>query len=388
MRSALLFSGVLLVACGDETFATDPGVTDAGGTMDVQDSAAPTDGQPAMDGSPADAGCESLPDHKLCGGVCVDLSSDSNNCGTCGKLCAPGTVCGAGDCLAPMAYYSCLTHDAATHAIVWTNGQFTSTGDGAVYRMPEGGGKVTLIADKQDGAHAIATDGTYAFWTVSSDTTNPQGAIMRAKLDGTGLTSLAVGTVHYPNAVAVDGANLVWAQSDGSIWVADKDGMTPTKLASTTGVSSFRAAGGYAYWAPYTGGTLSRIKEDVSGGSTVVQGLLSPRAFAVDDGSNMLYIGASAILAATTTGTNQTAMQIYATTMPIDVASAGTSVYWISQNMMGMSFTGDVLKGATSGGGTPQKIASIMSNPGCLTLDATRVYWTANGLAIPGSAAR
>jgi hypothetical protein len=34
-----------------------------------------------------------------CGGVCVDASSDGNNCGGCGVVCGPGSSCASGVCL-------------------------------------------------------------------------------------------------------------------------------------------------------------------------------------------------------------------------------------------------------------------------------------------------
>jgi hypothetical protein len=34
-----------------------------------------------------------------CGGVCVDASSDGNNCGGCGGVCGPGSSCASGVCL-------------------------------------------------------------------------------------------------------------------------------------------------------------------------------------------------------------------------------------------------------------------------------------------------
>jgi CSLREA domain-containing protein len=34
-----------------------------------------------------------------CGGICFDLSSDNNNCGTCGNVCGAGTHCSGGGCV-------------------------------------------------------------------------------------------------------------------------------------------------------------------------------------------------------------------------------------------------------------------------------------------------
>lgn len=36
-----------------------------------------------------------------CGGTCTDLSSDRNNCGSCGKVCPPTQVCSGGQCGCP-----------------------------------------------------------------------------------------------------------------------------------------------------------------------------------------------------------------------------------------------------------------------------------------------
>jgi hypothetical protein len=36
---------------------------------------------------------------KLCGALCVDVSSDVSNCGECGKPCKPGDACAAGTCI-------------------------------------------------------------------------------------------------------------------------------------------------------------------------------------------------------------------------------------------------------------------------------------------------
>jgi len=40
----------------------------------------------------------------LCNGVCVDTSSDANNCGTCGNTCPTGIACTNGSCAPPDPY--------------------------------------------------------------------------------------------------------------------------------------------------------------------------------------------------------------------------------------------------------------------------------------------
>jgi hypothetical protein len=43
----------------------------------------------------------------LCGGVCVDLNSNANHCGTCGNSCPADKVCIGGACSCPPGFVSC-----------------------------------------------------------------------------------------------------------------------------------------------------------------------------------------------------------------------------------------------------------------------------------------
>lgn len=43
----------------------------------------------------------------LCGGVCVDLNSSVNHCGSCGNTCPPGNVCIGGICSCPAGFVNC-----------------------------------------------------------------------------------------------------------------------------------------------------------------------------------------------------------------------------------------------------------------------------------------
>ncbi len=60
-------------------------------------------------------------------GICVDLNSDSNNCGTCGNSCPPGTTCGNGTCI-PVAPTLSISAKATTTSDP-LSGRFAHTGD-------------------------------------------------------------------------------------------------------------------------------------------------------------------------------------------------------------------------------------------------------------------
>ncbi len=53
---------------------------------------------PQPEPSAIPGGC-SDPTQTNCGNICTDLTSDPNNCGACGVVCASGTVCASGACV-------------------------------------------------------------------------------------------------------------------------------------------------------------------------------------------------------------------------------------------------------------------------------------------------
>jgi hypothetical protein len=103
VRRASLFVCAFALACGACSYevddyhvvvASDDARVDGGGgdtrsPIDAGD-AVPTDG-----GDDGDVMCD--PTLFSCAGFCVDLSSDSKNCGTCGHSC-PSGQCKKGNC--------------------------------------------------------------------------------------------------------------------------------------------------------------------------------------------------------------------------------------------------------------------------------------------------
>jgi hypothetical protein len=85
-----LLVGVFLAVAGCAASRQEPDASDAAG--DRLD--APGDG----DGSPDLAG-ECYGGMVLCGGTCVDIRSDHENCGACGNACEPAVVCSGGECI-------------------------------------------------------------------------------------------------------------------------------------------------------------------------------------------------------------------------------------------------------------------------------------------------
>ncbi len=381
MRCALGL--LLLAACGDSLLAGDGGPAGDGSNLPdviISDVTAP-------DTSIPDAGCEALAGHKVCGGQCVDVMNDLNNCGTCGAFCPPQQACGYGVCVVPLGYSACVTVDAMSSSVLWTNGQYTSNGGGAVYKMPQGGGPITVIADKQEGAHGIAADGQFVFWTVvGTQANNFAGEIARANLDGSNLGHVIVGAngAKSPNAIAVDANGLYWSNNaDQSLWRADKDGLNAVKIASTGGAYAIRVSQDYVYWSTY-GGSLLRVKTDASNQATVVQGLTQSRGFWIDEPNSKLFIAASAIVTASTGGVMQAGKYIYGATQPTDTVSDGASVYWTTGSTQ--PFT--VFKAGAAGGSNPQSLATSMNTISCLAMDATHLYYTTLNNAAPGVVTR
>jgi hypothetical protein len=94
----VIVGGFAIVACGDASAPRidGPSVGTGNSTVDGGKDVGP-DGPGYRDPKAGDGACTSP--NLVCGTACVDPSSDTGNCGGCGKAClGNSSVCNAGSC--------------------------------------------------------------------------------------------------------------------------------------------------------------------------------------------------------------------------------------------------------------------------------------------------
>jgi hypothetical protein len=245
----------------------------------------PTNAEATCAGSPLACGATCLPGYATCSSGCTDLTSDPDNCGTCGHSCQ-GASCSNSACWPivvgpspdPVEWlaldgtnvywtasnfvsgttnridvYSCPLSGCTTATSVFTTqGSYSGIGNikvgastwandlffpydsstSSTYSVPKGGGGVTpLVSGLASGPATIAYD------TVNEWVYTPEGGtIVRTKPDGTQSTVAVTGTlsVFY---VYLDSTNIYWADNSGET-------MSRAPLGSTNASPTQFMAGG------------------------------------------------------------------------------------------------------------------------------------------------
>jgi hypothetical protein len=253
-------------------------------------------------------------------------SSDPNtgNVSKCAvQGCAQPTVVAANE---PGAFD--LAGDATN--VYWTD--FLATG-GQVVLAPKVGGGAVVLANGLLSPMGIAVGTSSVYFTLNLQ---PNGSVMTCGIGGcsNAPTTLA-SSQNGAGAIAVDGTTLYWTD------IFSGDVMTCT-LPTCSNASTLASSQGYpevlaldatnVYWTNYTGGTVVTCAKSGCGASptTIASGQLGARGIAVD-GASVYW---------TTLGSNGTLMKCAKTSCaapttlasqlnsPYSVAVDATSVYW------------------------------------------------------------
>jgi hypothetical protein len=209
-----------------------------------------------------------------------------------------------------------------TH-VYWVN-----DGDGAVRKVPIGGGAVTTLATGPQGPISVAVDGTNVYWVNWEN-----GTVNEVPVGGGSVTTLATGQEN-PRSVAVDGANVywvnygtAWGSPDGTVNEVPVGGGSVTTLATGQDYPwSVAVDGTNVYWVNYRGGTVNDVPV---GGGTVTTLAQDPHG-------------------------------------PLFIAVDSTNVYWVD-------FGGGVNKVPIGGGSMTTLVGSQVGLS--LAVDGTHVYW-------------
>jgi len=303
-----------------------------------------------------------------------------------GGCSCDGGACVDDKCILAMGDTPCMALGASTDAhVYWADARQS----GNVYRMTtDGSNQVELIASNQSFPRAIAVDQNSVVWATST-------TIMSANLNGGNLTTIQSGMSQRATALTLEGANLYFGVPSG-IYVVPKNssGTTPQLVTTTAGTPAHVAfaqftAARLLFWTANQptgdGGAVSEFASLVGDASVShylsgVSGTL--RGFAVGGNGAFLYAAhttASEILGGPPIdGGMVTWLQTLA---PYDLALDGTEVYW-SQT----SANGAILKSPSAP--SASVIQSGETNPTCIGIDATHVWWVSNSHVVPASAAK
>ncbi len=331
--SAIIGTRDLTLVDGD----AGPGTFPDGGPM--------KDGTVGSDegGKAEDAGDAQSTGDASCG---ANLQTDPANCGACGHSCIGG-ACSAGQCQA------------------WT------------------------LVPGVFGSAEIAVDATNIYWSGFSN-----GQILRAAKDGSGsVTVLVTESGTQPIGVTIDDTSVYWvdAENPGSVQSVPKSGgdggatyLTPANLETPLSVA---VDAQHVYWAEYYGNAIGRAnKLDGGGFGYVATGLNSPTVVAAGDAS--VFFGTLDTIgsvpddrpAVATTDDDAGVFTTLYTSASLDTAGmtvAGPDVYWSESNSPG---TVAAAPQVGLGSGVPLSIASNETYPWNIAIDATNVYWTAQGV--------
>ena len=315
-------------------------------------------------------GCACPKAQNTCSNACVDLQTDSANCGTCGHACAD--KCGGGHCFRALADVPTASTSAVNLAADASYVYFTRANEGTVSRVPRKGGAVVGLASSQDNPRSIAVDATNVYWANESSTSGA-GSVMKRALSGGNPTPLATDEPS-PAFVAVDANNVYWSNFQPPTFMSVPiAGGTKTQFPMGDELSNsvqFSVDGSNLYWAGWSdkGGVWST---PLDGG-----GPIKPLVTLDANPGNAVVFGSDVYFLSAGRGTTATVKKVPTT------GGAATDVVALSGGHLAVDATGIYVSGATPPGGPDNSIVRASFDGATVTtlaVAASAIYTFACG---------
>lgn len=179
-------------------------------------------------------------------------------------------------------------------SMYWIDSWQTHADDGRVVKAPLDGSSMAIMASMQNGPLGLALGGGYVVWTTSGFVDSEGGSVLETPMGGGGAPVDGFGLGQgMPVSVAVEGANVFWADegnpnvtNSGRIMKTALDpsaGVEPVTLVSGGTPRGIAVDGAYAYWSD----SQSVNKVPLAGGAPITVAASQPNtlAIAVDDAS-------------------------------------------------------------------------------------------------------
>ena len=302
----------------------------------------------------------------VCGGQCVNVQIDPDNCGTCGHGCQGGT-CSAGTCqpvtLGTAGSGNVIAVDS--HNVYWGGSQ--------IYTVSIFGGAVTMITPTPRTMSALTSDGQNLYWT---DTT---GSVYTCAVTGctyppTKLSDSNGNVGEAIGGIAVDANNLYWTTNGGVFTCAKGTCSTATTalFASSTG-SALTLDSTAVYWTTGTS-VLKCAKAGCPSGiatQLVPQGAAPGATYIAVDATNVYWTSGTSSVQECSRTTCLSPTTLAAGGVGAGVTADGVNAYFIGSGLNTID--------RCAVGGCSQNPTILASGPGtgetAIASDATSIYW-------------